>query len=503
MIRTLKFFCDTRLNFSFNELCIIIKLRGDILANDFENMATGTLKYSDATFTFVFDRNELRLIPSEEKSHEVARWFMTELSPGVYTIGPSVIMEEPYLIGKCNEGYEIIFFPIVGHPIRRYNSVLTIDIQAYIWKRFGCIKIDQIGFQSPELDCIFSCKNAIESYSVSKTGGYKVETKPFSETTTEKQSFVVDEIDVAVNFGVSMTTDGDHTKPPFSLHTEMYFEFPPTDDYGFVFRLCSIARGFIRYLCYRENVPFTTINLSAPLEGGKHIQFAQLYILSEQSETEPKCLKDERFIRHEYIYGFEGKILSDIAEGLLYIRNIPPTHKQGLVIDAARFVMITAAFEWEFRRLYPSGIKKRQRTLDAEKNAEETISKLCNKSKGKLKEIYKNLLNSVHFTQLASKINFTGKELGSIIDVFGKHLYAINGQELEYSKMGQRLGKQRNNYAHGNLDQEFLGLSLLDLMFLEMVVYAMQLKYYGINDLNIKKAINELFRQNIIIKDSE
>ena len=69
--------------------------------------------------------------------------------------------------------------------------------------------------------------------------------------------------------------------------------------------------------------------------------------------------------------------------------------------------------------------------------------------------------------------------------------------------MGQRLGKQRNNYAHGNLDQDFVGLSLLDLVYLEMVVYAMQLKYYGISDINIQRAINDLFRQHIMIKEAE
>jgi len=473
------------------------------LANDFENMVTGTIKYKDVLFTFVFDRNELRMIPPLDKSREVERWFMTELSPGVYTMGDPVTMDEPFLVGKCNEGYEIILFPIRGHSVGRYNSVLIVEIQAYAWKRFGCTEIDRIGFQSPELDCIFSCKKAIESSSWSETGEYKIEIKPFSEITTEKQSFVVDGIDVAVNFGISMTSGGDHTKPPLSLHTEMYFEFAPTADYGFVFRLCNIAKEFLCYLCYRENVPFTSISLSAPYEGGKHIQFAKLYILTEQDETEHKCLKDNRFIRQEYIQGFEGKILTDIAAGLLYTRNIPPTYKRGRIIDAARFVMITAAFEWEFRRLYPDGIKKRQRTIDAENKAEEAVGDLYNQSKGKLREIYKSILNSIRFTQLASKINHTGKELGSIIDIFGKRIYALNDQELDYSKMGQRLGKQRNNFAHGNLDQEFVGLSLLDLVYLEMVVYAMQLKYYGISEINIQRAINDLFRQHIMIKDPE
>lgn len=44
---------------------------------------------------------------------------------------------------------------------------------------------------------------------------------------------------------------------------------------------------------------------------------------------------------------------------------------------------------------------------------------------------------------------------------------------------------------------------MLDLIYLEMVVYAMQLKFYSISDVNVQKAINSLFRQNIVIKDDE
>ena len=56
--------------------------------------------------------------------------------------------------------------------------------------------------------------------------------------------------------------------------------------------------------------------------------------------------------------------------------------------------------------------------------------------------------------------------------------------------------------SNGNLDKDFVGLSLLDLIFLEIVLYAMQLKYYGLEDIKIKMAINELFHKNIMIKDN-
>lgn len=45
-----------------------------------------------------------------------------------------------------------------------------------------------------------------------------------------------------------------------------------------------------------------------------------------------------------------------------------------------------------------------------------------------------------------------------------------------------------------NLDKEFIGLSLLDLVYLEYLLYAIQLKAYGLETKKIQKAINDLFR---------
>ena len=73
----------------------------------------------------------------------------------------------------------------------------------------------------------------------------------------------------------------------------------------------------------------------------------------------------------------------------------------------------------------------------------------------------------------------------------------LNGKELNYKDMGKRISDQRNNFAHGNLDKEFIGLSLLDLIYLQFIIYIMQLKFYEIEDEKIKKCINELFARNL------
>ena len=59
--------------------------------------------------------------------------------------------------------------------------------------------------------------------------------------------------------------------------------------------------------------------------------------------------------------------------------------------------------------------------------------------------------------------------------------------------MGKRIADQRNHFAHGDLDKDFIGTSLLDLMYMEYIVYALQLKKYDVANDDIRKAINDLF----------
>lgn len=202
-----------------------------------------------------------------------------------------------------------------------------------------------------------------------------------------------------------------------------------------------------------------------------------------------------RYIKQAYISGHEGQILSDIASEKLYLRHLPDSFQSGKHIDAARFVMITAAFEWEFDRLFPDGICKSKERVEAELIVSQKLNELIDTSSGKTKKIYKSLLKCIERRpSLANKIEKIGSDMGALLEPFGQQLYGFNKEELNYTDMGKRLGDQRNYFAHGDLDKDFIGLSLLDLIFLQRIIYAIQLKISGLEDKQIQRAINDLFQ---------
>ena len=471
-----------------------------------DEIYTGVLRYKDDDYQFVFYNTKLRLIPcSEEQRSSMWKFGMKEIAKGTYTLDEPPRMEEDILIGNCNESsQQIIFLPKKGAYIFKQNSVLFIDLKAYIICKYVRESIDRISFNAPEINCIHPTNQAIECTldieAFMNNGTFSVTARDFECTTTKRQPFVVDGKRVSVYFGISRTMSTKIWEPPMTLSSNMMFEFDATNDYRFVLRLWYIAKQFIQFLCYRKNIEFGKVELAAPCKDGKHEVFAELYVLDEGADTEIQPLKDGRYIKQAHISGFEGQILSDIANEKLYLRHLPESFENSQHIDAARFIMITAAFEWEFNRLFPDGISKSKERLEAELEVSQKLGALIDSSSGRIKKIYKSLLKSIERSpSLSNKIEEIGSNMGSLLDPFEKQLYYINKEQLDYTDMGRRLADQRNHFAHGDLDKDFIGLSLLDLIFLQRIIYAMQLKRVGIEDKQIQRSINDLFKCRLVI----
>lgn len=466
---------------------------------------TGVTKYKDIDFTFVFNGENLRLIPTTENVRKVeTEWLMTPIAKGTFIPNTDLKMEDSFLIGRCHEnGKRIVFFTQKNANISSNNSVLIVQLIGYLECSIGKEKFGKISFLGPEINIIHPVNQSFDfsfnPSTVSSDGVFSITTKNFDITSTTPQEFEVDEKKVNVQFSVSRKFSTKILEPPILLESSMLFEFDETENYDFLVRLWFIAKEFISFLCYRNNICMKPAVVSSRNQGGKYQSFGTLTMKNSGTEEELYALKQNRCIKQSTISGHEGQILTDIACDSLYTRHLPKTYEDGRHIDASRFIMITAAFEWEFHRTYPNGVPKKESTILIENEAIEALQRLIDSSTGKLKNKYKFLSKLIRSDSLQTELVKIGEDFDSIIGNFGKYLYSLNGEELIYSSMGERLSSQRNHFAHGDLDKDFIGLALLDLIYLEYIVYAMQMKHYGIEDANIRNAINELFHLNFAL----
>lgn len=149
---------------------------------------------------------------------------------------------------------------------------------------------------------------------------------------------------------------------------------------------------------------------------------------------------------------------------------------------SARYIMVTAGFEWEFRFL----------------NEEIKINTGKNK---KFFKYYRSLI-SKNDTSLSEKILWPLNEFDNVLKVFIKRIYKLNDvykEEFEYQKIAVRIQTQRNNIAHGNINQEIDNFYILDFLVLEWLYYAMVLHDIGLSRENIKRGINKLFKLGLAL----
>ena len=95
---------------------------------------TGVTKYKNIEFTFVFNGEDLRLIPTTENVKKIeTEWLMTPIAKGTFISNTDLKMEESFLIGRCHEnGKRVVFFTQKNANISSNNLVLIVQVIGYL-----------------------------------------------------------------------------------------------------------------------------------------------------------------------------------------------------------------------------------------------------------------------------------------------------------------------------------------------------------------------------------
>lgn len=139
------------------------------------------------------------------------------------------------------------------------------------------------------------------------------------------------------------------------------------------------------------------------------------------------------------------------------------------------------------------GVTKSDARINAENHAEEKINNLIDESSGKEKDIYRFLRKLIRNDSLKDKFKEIENDVVPSIGKIGQALYKRECIDFNFVRIGERIASQRNAFAHGNLSKSFNKDTLVDIGFLKIIVYAMQLKNIGLDDGAIRNAIEQLF----------
>lgn len=461
-------------------------------------MKSGTLIYDNIRFYFVLDNSRnLELTPFDEDKDKCKQLFRKPLmtidkSIDAYTFD-SHIIEQKFLCGYCPRKKANIIFFLEDGTISSQNYVLRLKINGYLCTERDNTKISKITFFSKELNYIYNTRNVFKTKIYNLDDSCNIELKPYEETLSKKFKFNHRGKSVLCSFNIRKFISRKFNTP-LTVASTMSFEFEETDEYEFILNLYFIAKRFIQFLTFRNNIEFDQIDvLNCFRNDYRKNGYLVMYenIIKENEE-----IISERYIPLEYIYDSIENIFGEVINNEIYTKHYPHSYELSTEITAASFILTTSAFEWEFYKLYPNGINKSEKRQNAIDSVKEKLNNLYNESTGREKKIYKSLKDFVYLEGLDNKINYVLKEFENMLHIFAEQLYKDN---YNVAKISERIKEQRNIYAHGKLNMEFNEEVVKDIIYLEKVIYCMQLKRIGVSETNIKKSINKLFDCNLLI----
>lgn len=456
----------------------------------------GELLYKKIKFDFILEGSTLTLHAKEDYKKEFRELFWEPAGNGAYTI-KTVYFEEEYLLGKDKNTFETVVMIIYNQQF--FHNFMNNDISLEVDVIFNLYRdelISQISFEAKEIDYIYNITQAIDiENDYYKNGEINLKLKDTKKCESREIKFNIDKKEIICKFSILRKRNHGINRYPIEINSIFSIYFEPTKDYIFILRVYKVVKYFFQYLCFRKNIDIESVDIYCKYKENLHQQLGTINFIKKEVYNEEKRIIESRYIPFELIENSANKILQAIADDKLYRRHIPKTYSDGTSENEATFVMLVAAFEWEFKQLFKNGLPHSESTINVQNKIKNNIKEILNNKdvKGKERKIYKNLLNFIDLEGLSEKIIYTCKTLNSIIIESGKKLYKLNNQELNYIKMGDRLSKQRNYFAHGDIDKDFIEDSLLDLIFLKEIIYAMQLKRFNVPDDNIKKCIRKLF----------
>ena len=166
--------------------------------------------------------------------------------------------------------------------------------------------------------------------------------------------------------------------------------------------------------------------------------------------------------------------------------------------------MVLAAFERVYGNIYGKDTDRSDEYIEIKAKVVDLIEQLRIENTGKRKKAAKTLKDYVfnRDASFSSNTAYALKDCADVMKPFVKKRFKGDYDDV-VEEISERIGVVRNGVAHCKLDFELEAVHLTDILIMEELLYAMQLKHIGLTTYECHKAIGRLFRENIHFKDDE
>lgn len=178
------------------------------------------------------------------------------------------------------------------------------------------------------------------------------------------------------------------------------------------------------------------------------------------------------FVRAKDIDAYFGKIVSAFSNGSFYSTELSQSREDAGIITYSKVIELTSAFEREFRKLFPEGVKHRAKTQRNSELAKNAICEAAENLASEPKRILLRLSERVSEDNLATRIRYACK---SLTDEVAEAVFRSTGANRKYTQLGNKITELRNDIAHGNEPKHELRSIANEYRLLVNLVFAMRL----------------------------
>lgn len=451
-------------------------------------MKSGYYVYNDDIYNFELDNNYITVVNKEGTDWQK---FIDVLN-GKYEESTNMQILQVKIFPDWHDA--IIFH---NHNLESIGAVSSFRIYGIIEFKTSIEQIDEINIYSTELDYMYNSSKVFQGIGRDEKGNISLSIKPFKETDSKIKKLKMKDKIINYSFEIDKKFSTEINKY-FSANTKISYKCDNlSQDYLMIYELAEVTHMFMAYIYYRKNIVFNKISLQTKNKDSKYYETATMTIFEDETIKPEEDYIKRYHIKYDEIKEVDDKILQAIIDNKLFIRNIPDNEIKRNQVTPQSFIMVSSAFEWEFNQLFPRGVEHKKKKVEAIKNIKEKLENISIEDITE-KSIMNNIIKHVGQDNLESKIIFANNKLKELSNIFLEQLCNWNKIDNK-NEIFTSLQKLRNDCAHGNMDIDVDSDGFVGIIYLERLVYIMQLKRFGLKDENIKKSVNDLFDSRLAL----
>lgn len=460
---------------------------------------TGYIDYQNEEYIFILEDYILHIMPSSFK--KIVDGGIAFLLNPIAQKNSNGFLEDLVLEGVKMDGKKIDI--CVQGRASCTNGTFAYKVKWFY--TYTCdtnnLKIKGINFISPEINYICSTKRYIsDDYNLKGVliNDYNLKIKNLDRQLLGSFDYKNQNIKI---YGSMSWKRKNNDLGIIEMWSKLILEFDKRIDVKELYSVVLLQKCVIDFLTYRNNNSFNTIETYSVDINNKPYTAGKFYINLEKN-LESDSEKVERLISADNVPNF-GNIYELINNNIIYLNHLCDSFDKRKVYGPHRMLSILVAFERFFNSKFDNKEIRDDNYLLMLKKVVDHLKQEKNNILGDLKASvkYNKLVNRISKAEVdyASRLRYVINKYPIAISYI-KNIYNQKASDKMINIITERIGKLRNDMAHGNANIIFTSENTMDLKFMEILFYIIILSDLKVNDNAIINKINWLFDVKLFMK---